>query len=60
MIDLWRSFYAWGSAQPVFIQVALGIGIVLVCLYVFAWILGIGFLTLLRLSDRKKDEKVFP
>ena len=60
MIDMWKSFYAWGAAQPVFIQVALGLGIVLVGLYIFAWILGIGFLTMLRLSDRKKDKKVFP
>ena len=57
MIDLWKTFYLWASAQPVFIQVALGIALLLGGLYLFGWIMGIVFLNVLRLSEKRKSEK---
>lgn len=57
MKELFKTVYFWASSQPIFIQVALGIAIVIVGLYMLAWILGIGFLTLLRISDKKKKNE---
>ena len=55
MIDLWKFLYEWASAQPVFIQVALGIGIVLVGIYAIGWCLGILFMTYLRKTEEKNQ-----
>ncbi len=57
MIDLWETFYSWASAQPIFIQVALGIALFLGGLYFLGWIIGILFLNALRLSDKRKSER---
>jgi len=57
MTDLWETFYSWASAQPLFIQIALGIALFLGGLYLFGWILGILFLNVLRLSDKRKNER---
>jgi len=54
---LWETFYSWASAQPLFIQIALGIALFLGGLYLFGWILGILFLNVLRLSDKRKNER---
>jgi len=53
MIDFWKFLYEWASSQPVFIQVALGIGIVLVGIYLTGWCLGILFMTYLRKTEKK-------
>ena len=57
MTDLWETFYSWASAQPLFVQIALGIALFLGGLYLIGWILGILFLNVLRLSDKRKKEK---
>lgn len=57
MTDLWETFYSWASVQPLFIQIALGIALFLGGLYLFGWILGILFLNVLRLSDKRKNKR---
>jgi hypothetical protein len=52
--NLWKAFYSWASNQPVFIQVALGLGLVLVGLYLLGWTLGILFMMYLRRIENKK------
>ena len=53
MIDFCKFLYDWASGLPVFVQVALGIGIALVGVYLFAWCLGILFMTYLRKTESK-------
>jgi hypothetical protein len=53
MGNLWRAFYTWASTQPVFIQVAIGLAMVLVGLYVLGSILGYIALFFLRRSEKK-------
>ena len=54
ILNLWKGFYAWGSGQPLFLQVALGLGLVLVGIYVLGWTLGILFMIYLRRSEKKQ------
>ncbi len=60
MIDrfaqLIQTAYAWASAQPLFIQIPIGLAIFLGGLYLVGWILGLVFLTVLNLRDRKNQE----
>ena len=51
MIEFLKFLYEWASGLPVFVQVALGIGIALVGIYLFAWCLGIIFMTYLRKTE---------
>lgn len=51
---MWKGFYAWGSSQPLFIQVALGLGMVLVGIYALGWTLGILFMIYLRRTEKKQ------
>jgi hypothetical protein len=48
------SGYAWASAQPLFIQIPIGLALFLAGLYLVGWILGIAFLTVLNLRDRNR------
>ena len=54
MIGLWGKFYMWASTQPVFIQVALGLAMVLVGLYALGSMLGYTVLFFLRRSEKKR------
>jgi hypothetical protein len=56
MIDFWKFLYEWASSQPVLIQVALVIAIVLVGIYLTAWCLSILFMIYLRKTE-KKDQR---
>lgn len=51
ILDLLSAGYAWAAAQPLFIQIPLGIALFFGGLYVLAWSLGLAFLTLLRIRD---------
>ena len=48
-------FYEWASAQPLFIQIPIGLAIFLVGIYALGWIMGVLFLSALRWKDRKKS-----
>ena len=54
MGNLWSAFYTWASGQPVFIQVAIGLAMVLVSLYLLGSILGYTVLFFLRRSEKKR------
>jgi hypothetical protein len=54
MGDLGTTFYTWASTQPVFIQVAIGLAMVLVGLYVLGSMLGYTVLFFLRRSEKKR------
>jgi hypothetical protein len=54
--QLIQTAYAWASAQPLFIQIPIGLAIFLGGLYLVGWILGLVFLTVLNLRDRKNQE----
>ena len=58
MIDrfaqLVESAYAWASAQPLFVQIPIGLALFLSGLYLVGWIFGLVFLTVLNLRDRKR------
>ena len=53
MIDFWKFLYDWASGLPVFIQVALDVGIVLVGIYLIGWRLSILFMTYLKKTENK-------
>ena len=55
--NLWKQFCGWASAQPVFVQVAIGLGLVLIGLYAVAWVMGITFLTFLKSSEKKNQDR---
>jgi hypothetical protein len=54
MGDLWGKFYTWASTQPVFVQVAIGLAMVLVGLYVLGSMLGYTVLFFLRRGEKKR------
>ena len=41
VLGIWQAFYAWASAQPVFVQVALGIVLVVVGGYLLLVLISI-------------------
>jgi len=55
--DFLKMFYSWASSQPLFIQVPIGMALFFVGLYLLAWIMGIIFLNVLRLSEKKDRRK---
>ena len=58
MIEFLKFLYEWTSGLPVFIQVALGIGIVLVGIYMIGWFLGILFMSYLRKTESNNRYKI--
>ena len=48
VLGVWQVFYAWASAQPVFIQVALGIVLVVVGGYLLLMLFNILLITIFR------------
>jgi hypothetical protein len=53
LVQMIGAAYAWASAQPLFIQIPIGLAIFLAGLYLAGWVLGLVFLTVLNLRDRK-------
>ncbi len=53
--NLLRDAWAWAAVQPLFIQIPLGVAVFVGGIYVLGWILGLGFLALLRVQDRRRE-----
>ncbi len=56
LVGFLETAYAWASAQPLFIQIPIGLAIFLGGLYLVGWILGLGFLAVLNLRDRRNGD----
>jgi hypothetical protein len=41
ILAIWHMFYAWASAQPVFIQVALGIALFIGAIFILMGLLAV-------------------
>jgi hypothetical protein len=57
VIEFLKFLYSWVSTQPVYIQVAIGVLLLLLGLYVFCWIGGMIFLRVLMGAEKKNKEK---
>ena len=57
VLEILKTFYSWASAQPLFIQIPIGIALFLGGLYVLAWIMEILFLATLRRIDKRKEQE---
>ena len=56
LVQLIETAYAWASAQPLFIQIPIGLALFLAGIYLAGWVLGLVFLTVLNLRDRKNQD----
>lgn len=56
LVGFLETAYAWASAQPLFIQIPIGLALFLAGLYLAGWVLGLVFLTVLNLRDRKNRD----
>ena len=56
LVGFLETAYAWASAQPLFIQIPIGLALFLAGIYLAGWVLGLVFLTVLNLRDRKNRD----